>query len=57
MTQSWQGGEGPVTADKHVFCLLGWVYSEFFNFLFFDLKEHLGKKESLTKVLLIFLEL
>ena len=55
MTQSWQGGEGPVTADKHVFCLIG-GYILCFNF-FFNLNEHLGKKESLTKVLLIFLEL
>ena len=56
MTPSWQGGEGPVTADKHVFCLIGGYILSFFNF-FYDLKEHLGKKESLTKVLLIFLEL
>ena len=55
MTPSWQGGEGPVTADKHVFCLIGGYILSFL--IFFDLKEHLGKKESLTKVLLIFLEL
>ena len=47
MTQSWQGGEGPVTADKHVFWFDRRVYSEFFNF--FDLKDHLGKKGKLNK--------